>query len=383
MQGAGAALQGAEPFGEPPGARAEPFEAAGQPLGGVLELADPSFELLAAGRDPVEAAVDEAGDVAQAFGFVAGGGDRPGQGPRPPRPAAGARDPSRAASASSVARLAGPVEAAAPDLGHQRAQAELQGEAADGGLALRLGELLRALGEAAIAVARLLAAGRGPFEAAGEQAGAFLGPPGALFEQGAARRALGEAAAQPGDGAGGVAQAGAEAGEAADPVRPVAVRVSPSLRSGLVPLATGPGPITARMPGWSAIRRCQRLSRARRSGVVIGPSGAAATRTKGASHPGPTASSIVSAFWRASLEVGSSSTPGAAVVRARAGAASRISGIAIRSAAKPGRRSALEAVAATQERPRPGGRAAERAGVDPARRAGRGARAGRRRRRGR
>ena len=218
----------------------------------------------------------------------------------------------------------------------------------------------------AIAAARLLAAGRGPFEAAGEQAGAFLRPPGAFFEQGAARRAFGQAAAQPGDGAGGAAQAGAEAGEAADAARsPSAVRVLPSLRSGLVPLATGPGPITARTPGWVAMRRCQRLSRARRSGVVIGPYLAAATRTKGASQPGPTAASIVSAFCRASFEVGSSSTPGAAVVRASAGAASRSRGIAIRTAAKAGRREGPGGGRRDPGAlPGPGGRAADRAGVD-------------------
>ena len=43
---------------------------------------------------------------------------------------------------------------------------------------------LEPFGEAVDAGARLLAAGGGAFQAAGEQAGALLGPAGALFEQG-------------------------------------------------------------------------------------------------------------------------------------------------------------------------------------------------------
>ena len=161
------------------------------------------------------------GDVAQAFGFVAGGGDRPGQ-----RPGLPGLRLDRGVAPSRFGELGGELarslQAASPDLGHERAQAELQGEAADGGLALRLGQFPRAFGEARDPRARLLAAGRGPFQAAGEQAGAFLRPPGSFFEQGAARGAFGQAAAQPGHRAGGAAQAGAEAGEAADAL--VAVR---------------------------------------------------------------------------------------------------------------------------------------------------------------
>ena len=105
--------------------------------------------------------------------------------------------------------------------------------------------------------------------------------------------------------------------------------------------------MTARMPGSAAILRCQRASSASLRLVVIGPRSVAATRMKGASQPGPTAASIVSAFWRAWLEVGSSSIPGAPVVKASVGAISRTSGTATRTAASAGLRSAARAAPAT------------------------------------
>jgi hypothetical protein len=87
--------------------------------------------------------------------------------------------------------------------------------------------------------------------------------------------------------------------------------------------------------------------------VVIGPRGVAATTTKGASQPGPTAVSIVSAAARAGFEVGSSSIPGAPVSKARFGRIRSSSGIPTRQAATAGRRSAAPAQTATREREGP------------------------------
>ena len=241
-QGAGAALQGAEPFGELAGARAEPFEAAGQPLGGALELADPLFELLAAGRDPVEAAVDEAGDVAQAFGFVAGGGDRAGQGPRCPAPGAGARD--RCAPLRRVRWRGSRARSRLPPRiwGTSERRPSCRVRLPTAVLRCAWASFLEPSARRSIPSLACSPPGRGAFQAAGEEAGAFLGPAGALFEQGAARRALGEAAAQLGDGAGGVAQAGAERGEAADAVRPVGgQRLAPACAAAWCPWRPGRG----------------------------------------------------------------------------------------------------------------------------------------------
>ena len=96
------------------------------------------------------------------------------------------------------------------------------------------------------------------------------------------------------------------------------------------------------------MRRCQRDSSARRCAVVIGPCHAEATRTKGASQPGPMARAIASALRRAGLEAESSSTPGEPVLNASAGEASSARETAIAAAARAGRRRAVVAAAATR-----------------------------------
>ena len=102
------------------------------------------------------------------------------------------------------------------ELRQQGAEAELEGEAADRGLALAVGELVR-LPSPSRAIAPLAcsppAAARSSPPASSPAP--WLRPFGASLEQAAAGGALGEAAAQCGDGAGGAAQAGPESGEAA------------------------------------------------------------------------------------------------------------------------------------------------------------------------
>ena len=183
-------------------------------------------------------------------------------------------------------------------------QPQPQRQGADGGLVLRVAELLGPGGEAGKRGAGALAAGGGAAEPRGDQAGALLRPAGALAEQAAAERGPSQAVSQPRGGGRGAVQARPDAGQLLGTVGALCGESRPSRRRGAARRASGAGPITARTPGCAAIRRCQRLSSASRSPVVIGPDSVAATRTKGASQPGPIAGSIVSALWRAGLAAG-------------------------------------------------------------------------------
>src|SRR5258707_1059243 len=113
-----------------------------------------------------------------------------------------------------------PGEGVAADLGQERAQPELQGEAADGGLPLRVVELPGPFGEAAEGAGGALAPGRGALEPGGDQAGALLGAAGALAEQAAAESGLAQTGAQPPDRVRGAVQARSEAGELPGAVGP-------------------------------------------------------------------------------------------------------------------------------------------------------------------
>ena len=161
----------------------------------------PSSSCVPPSTRSVERAVDAVGDPAQPPDFVAGRGDHPGQGPRAP-----CLRQERRVLARGFGELgrqfAGAAQGVVLELRLQGAEAELEGETADRGLPLAVGELLRPFAEPCDRAARLLAARRGLFEAAGEQPGPLARPFGSEGQQGAARGALGEAAAQFGDGVG-------------------------------------------------------------------------------------------------------------------------------------------------------------------------------------
>ena len=204
---------------------------------------------------------------------------------------------------AAVRQLARPRQLAAAHSRQQRAQPQGQGEAADRGLALTVGEALAAGFEAPDRAGRFFAADGGAAEFLGDQPGAGGGALGALRQQPTALRAFGDPAAQPRHRPRRPPQPGPKPLQLPKP-RPMGR--FPTSSAGNRPIdpggqglaeaaerdrgvATGPGPITARTPGSAAIRRCQRASRARSRLVVIGPRSVAATRTKGASQPGPTA----------------------------------------------------------------------------------------------
>jgi len=219
LQRPGAALQLGEARGEATSPGAEPVEAAPQAPGGARQAPSTFFQPLAAGDEAVEAAVDAAGDAAQPPHFVSGRGDRPGQGPRLPGPAA-KRGVASGFAGERRGQCPRPGEAVAADLGQERAQPELQGEAADGGLPLRVVELPGPFGEAAEGAGGALAPGRGALEPGGDQAGALLGAAGALAEQAAAESGLAQTGAQPRDRVRGAVQARSEAGELPGAVGP-------------------------------------------------------------------------------------------------------------------------------------------------------------------
>ena len=135
------------------------------------------------------------------------------------------------------------------------------------------------------------------------------------------------------------------------PAGPSDASRSPSPRSGRTARWIGAGPITARTSGRSAMRRCARtqqrepiLGRDRalagpRRRSRRGPPSRGRPRDRSLRRSGGPGSSL-----------GSSLTPGAPVLKARAGAASSSSGTAISAAARAGRRSAESAMAATRER---------------------------------
>ena len=112
-------------------------------------------------------------------------------------------------------------------------------------------------------------------------------------------RALGEQAGAVGgfrDPAADLADAGRRAGQAAADPADVGERAvlrrrraasCPGSRSGVTARTPRAGPTTACTPGSSAIRRCQRVSAASRSGSVIGPLSVAATTTNGRFEAGP------------------------------------------------------------------------------------------------
>ena len=292
--------------------------------------------------------------------------------------------------------LARPRQLAAAQPRQQRAQAERQGEAADRGLALAVGEALAAVFEAPDRAGRFFAADRRRARVPGRSArrrprrvrspaassplpsAPSAIPPRSCVTARAARRSPGPSRSSsptPGRWADTVASwrlfgpsAPAEGlAEAAERARSA--------------LAIGPGPITARTPGSAAMRRCQRASSARsplrRDRPVFGRGDEDEGRLP-AGADGARRSSRRS--WRAWLELGSSSMPGAPVVKASVGSASSTSGTATRQAARAGLRSAAVAAAATVRRsavryPRIRGseprnradrrRPADPAGVDP------------------
>ena len=188
LQGVGAALQFDQAAGEPFGAAAEALQAAAEPTGRLRQLPHSGFQPPAAGDEAVEAAVDLAGDFAQPPHFVAVEGDGAGEGAglvgrrlqRGIRGRGGFELPGQ---------LARPGQLAAADAGQQRAQAEGQGEAADRGPALAVGEAPAAGFETPDRPGRLFAAAGGAAEFLGDQPGPGGRPFGAVGEQPAARGA--------------------------------------------------------------------------------------------------------------------------------------------------------------------------------------------------
>ncbi len=232
LKGAGAAPKRGEAAGELFGAGAEAGEPAGEAFGGAFELPDPFFQAPPSFDQAVEGVVDAVGDPAQPPDFVARRRDHPGQSSGSPR-----LRQQRGVVSSGFRQLGREFARAAQgvvlDLRLQGAKAELEGEGADRGLALGVGELLRPLAEPVDRAARPLATGRRPFEPAGQQPGALARAFGAEAQQGAARGALGEAAAQLRDRPSGAAQSRPEPGEAAGAVRPLGRERFPEFPQGL------------------------------------------------------------------------------------------------------------------------------------------------------
>ena len=211
-----------EPVGEALGAGAEPGEAAGQALRGAFELPDPVFEpasRLRRGR--LRPPLTAVGDAAQASGLRCGPRRSPGPGSASCRACGRSEGSSLRGFGELRWRVRGRGRGRCPGssaCSERRPSCRVRLPTAV--FALRVGELLRALGEARDRAARLLAAGRGPFEAAGEQAGALAAP----VRRRASSRALPAAPlARPPrsseTASGGAAQAGAEAGEVAGAAR--------------------------------------------------------------------------------------------------------------------------------------------------------------------
>ena len=233
------------------------------------------------------------GDVAQPPHFVAVGGDGAGQDPglvgRRLQRGVGGGGALRAAGASLRAR--GQLAAAEPR--QQRAQAEGEGEAAD--RRLRAGPRRAACCRPArrpIAAGRLLR--RAP-AARSSSAAISPAPAPARSEPSASRPLPAAPSASPPrssrDRAGGAAQAGAEPLELLRRRRrPSAVELAAerAQRRG-ARAAIGAGPITARTPGCGGDPALPAGEQGEVARVVIGPRSVAATRTKGASQPGPTA----------------------------------------------------------------------------------------------
>ena len=97
------------------------------------------------------------------------------------------------------------------------------------------------------------------------------------------------------------------------PSAPSAVSLLPSVCSGAARRAIGAGADHGPHPGLGGDPPLPAAEQRRGLAVVvIGPRSVAATRTKGASQPGPTARSIVSALWRAWFEARQLVDPGSA-----------------------------------------------------------------------
>ena len=366
FEGGGASVQFGEPGGEAMRGGAQLFEPTAQPGGASGQPLRAVFEAGAARGEAAEGAVQFGRDVADAAHLLVLGGEDASQQPlllcHPLQGGVAA-----SGSFEFGGEAAGAAQGLAAQAGKQGVEFDFQGEARTGGLLLAGGEALGAGGEASEGVARLGPAGGGTFERGGEQPGSRTRPCGARAEHAAAgrrraraRRAAGGRRRLRAAGRG----RGRRAGRRPGPRRRVSCRSSAAAgrRAG-----SEPGRSRRAPAGRAAMRRWARASRASRRGVVIGPWRAATTISKGASQPGPTARSIASALRRAGLELGSSLIPGAPVLKARAGAARRISGSAISATATAGRRRAAPAAAAIAERRRSGWRARRpiAPGVDP------------------